>query len=205
MSALPSLVALLLALLALTPARAQGLDGHGEVLPPDGVEPTDALLSWHPVEAGSLSLGLIGEYAAAPLVRTVRDGDAETREVLLDHVVGVNLGALIGFRGGVGLGLSVPVWLGTGGAAAGGPAGGDVHLWVPLQTSRPFLGRRPDRCLGSVCIPGGLDPSSGPQPPLFRFTRTIRRVLFHLQPVPPHSRRIFPNSLVPTGKQRNFF
>lgn len=109
------------------------MDGHGVTpLPPTG-SPGDSTHVWAPTSAAPLSVGVLGEYASSPLVQVLRVGDEVTPTRILDDLGGGTLSARGQIAPWLGLGVSLPVWLGATGEAGNGGLGlGDLRLAAPL-------------------------------------------------------------------------
>ena len=122
-------------------AQTGGVDGHGTV--PPGVDPSVSapisVVSPFDDAAGAWSVGGVVEHVQAPLVEYQFLKPGEPTEVaLLDNLFGVNLSARYALHRRLGLDLVAPIWLtSTGDPGGGGPALGDVHLWVPVGLILP--------------------------------------------------------------------
>ncbi len=138
-----------LVLLLGTPALAQdteipssgGFDAHSPFTPVGDGDLLDPLSLWRAEaqRAGSGAMWASFEYANAPLVlyRTTWDG-VSTREPLLDHLVGVNLGGQYNPHERVGITVDMPLWMTS--QDREGPQGaglGDLTLAVPIGLVLP--------------------------------------------------------------------
>lgn len=131
--------------LAWVASASAGGDGLGPA-----PAPYDAALD-APVAAPRLSEGVTlsfgAEYLRHPVVRLVDDGEAVVKEVLLGDVVLARLGAGARLAPSVGVGLTAPIVLGSGGSVgAGGPIVGAVELsalWSPWRATGGWFGVAP--------------------------------------------------------------
>lgn len=114
-------------------AQSQTFDAHGPALPPDGPSVRDPLLGFGGTAATAPVLGLTGEAANALLVREVVDGTVEVSEPVVDDLFGVGVDATFPLGERLAFGVTVPVWLASGGEAGGGLAPGDAHAWLPVR------------------------------------------------------------------------
>jgi len=125
-----------LALSLVASAQTGGVDGHGQVPPPVEPDPASPLtvLSPYNDRRGAWSVGGVLEHVQDPLVEVrLLEPGAPAEFALLDEVYGVNLGARYALHERLGLSLVAPVWMAAAGeVGAGGPALGDVHLWLPV-------------------------------------------------------------------------
>lgn len=117
-------------------ADAQTIDGHGDV-PPPAMPSSGPVTTWAPLRdaGGSWSVGVLAEFADAPVVQIETDGPAEEeRTAVLDDVFGLNVGGVWVPHERVGLAVTLPVflhWADDFGATTR-PALGDLHVWVPV-------------------------------------------------------------------------
>jgi hypothetical protein len=125
-------------------AFAQGIDGgidaRGAHLAASDGDLKDPIYAWRAERqrAGSGGVGGLFEYAHAPLVRYVPNGDAFDREVLLDHLLGFNLMGGWAPHERVAVTAVMPLWFTS--VGADGPQGlglGDVRLAAPIGLVLP--------------------------------------------------------------------
>lgn len=153
----PRSLSLILGLALALPASAQDVlsgdfDGHGLTPPPTDGRATDPLTLSRPglTRLGSYSIGAVFEYGNEPLARYLTDGDIVEKNVLLQHVPAVNIGAQFGLHERVAIGVSLPFFPMTtsqvqsnGGEPtfdSQGPALGDLQLMVPIGLVLPSAG-----------------------------------------------------------------
>jgi OOP family OmpA-OmpF porin len=122
--------------LLLAPAVAQdGLDAHGFQLAPGDGDRLDYLSTWRSEaqRPGSFAVNGLFEYADSPLVLMTEKNGEVTRQVLVDNLVGLNVGATLGVHERVGVALAAPVWFASlGPEGAAGLGIGDIRLSVPV-------------------------------------------------------------------------
>lgn len=127
-------------------AQAQGIDAHGPVPPPVEGRADAPLTLWSPHRApkGAWTVGGLLELVDRPLVRYEWSalGEPPTEVPVVGSAVVLGLSGRYTLGRRVALGASVPLFLhATGEAGAGGPALGDVHLWVPIGLKIPEDGQ----------------------------------------------------------------
>ena len=123
---------ILLSLLA-SGARAQDFDASGQQPTPDSADVKDPILGFSGGTTGAPVISTTFETASDVLVNQVRQGDEAQDFSIVESTAGFTLAAQAGVYKGVGLGLSLPVWLFTAGEVGGGPTMGDIVLWVPIE------------------------------------------------------------------------
>lgn len=131
------MIALLTTLTVLSStAHAQSAyNAHGFTLVPSDNDLHDLLGTWRAETQAPGSFGVEGlfEYAESPLVRMTVSGDQSTRDVVLDNLVGLNIGASYAPFERLGLSAAMPVWFS---ATVNGEdpvqAAGDLRLAAPV-------------------------------------------------------------------------
>lgn len=124
-------------------AAAQEVDGHGAVPPlfePGPRAPVTVQAPWHAPRGAWSAIGLV-EYADSPVVLYRQTSPQRVDEVvLLDDVVSLDLAGRYAILDRLGVGVVAPIFLGSSGSLGGGPAVGDVHVWVPVGLVLPDPG-----------------------------------------------------------------
>ncbi|MCB9674552.1 MAG: OmpA family protein [Alphaproteobacteria bacterium] len=116
-------------------AMAQNFDASGQNLPPDTPSARDPISTFGGRPMGAGAITILGEGGSALLVREVTDGPYARIEPVLDSVFGANLGASVGFAKRFGVAASIPLWFGTTAETPGGPALGDLQVWLPVSVA----------------------------------------------------------------------
>lgn len=135
-----------LALSAALAQDSQSLDAHGFALAPSDGDVLDYLATWRTERQTPGSFGVNGlfEYAESPLVLVRRNSaGVETREVLVDNLVGLNLGASYAPTTRLAVAVAAPVYFTSaytdeqGQLTVNGPTLGDLRLAVPVGILLP--------------------------------------------------------------------
>ncbi len=116
-----------------TDARAQGFDGHGANLPPDGPSVSDPIFGFGGGVTGPPTLSVWAATASSPLVERFTDGRKVTDVPVIDDLFGLELGFAANLAGPLGIGVSAPAWLISDGQSSGGPTMGDTSVWAPIR------------------------------------------------------------------------
>ncbi len=132
----------LLALISLTPtaSAADAYNAHGFYLVPSDGDLHDPLGMWRPELQVKRSFGVSAliEYARAPLVEYTNTPDGVNEDILIDNLLGVNLGGAYAVNRRVALTLALPLWV-TAEDALGetSPAVGDLRFAAPIGLIMP--------------------------------------------------------------------
>ncbi|MBN2800228.1 MAG: OmpA family protein [Deltaproteobacteria bacterium] len=131
----------LLAMLSLGWAQdTGGNDAHGRPLVPSDGDPQDPIWGYRAERQlpGSFGGMAVAQLANAPLILVTSDASGETREDVLDNVLGVTIGGQYALHERVALGLSAPIWLASAGLeGANGATFGDARLSMPVGLVLP--------------------------------------------------------------------
>lgn len=124
-------------------AAAQDVDGHGAVSPifePGPRAPLTVQAPWHAPRGAWSAIGLV-EYADSPVVLYQQTAPNQVDDVvLLDDVVSIDLAGRYAIVDRFGVAVVAPIFLGSSGELGGGPALGDIHLWLPVGLVLPDPG-----------------------------------------------------------------
>ncbi|MBW2258021.1 MAG: hypothetical protein JRI25_25935, partial [Deltaproteobacteria bacterium] len=126
----------LLVMLSIGTARAQGLDASGPaVMPGDGdpARPVRVAAPWNR-PTGNLAAGVHLAYTSNPLVQFVEDGGEVVSDPLIRHALGARLSVGWAAHSRISLAADLPVrWNLAGREHALGPALGDASLWASFD------------------------------------------------------------------------
>ena len=125
----------LLALLGTAQAQDGGYDGHGRHLAASDGDPLDPLWGFRSEKQlkGAFGASAALQWAESPLVRMTTDGDSETRDVLVDNALSLDIGGQYALHERIAVGLAVPVFFTTANVnGVSGPALGDARVSVPI-------------------------------------------------------------------------
>ncbi|MCA9567384.1 MAG: OmpA family protein [Myxococcales bacterium] len=120
-------------LIPLTAALAQTFDASGPAVPPDGASAADPLTTFGGRPVGDGAVTVLAEGAYATLVREVRDGPYVRVDPVVESLFGMNLAGTFGVTRRLGLGATLPLWLGTTTEVGSGAALGDMRIWAPYS------------------------------------------------------------------------
>lgn len=114
-------------------AAAQDFDARGMALPPEGAGVRDPTLGLGGARTGAPTITTLVDVNSGLLVRRIVQGPNVEDVALVDDLVGTSLSFQTGLYKGLGLGIAMPLWFFSDGLEGGGPAAGDLSLWVPVE------------------------------------------------------------------------